>query len=307
MKGLKCPWCGSHMSSPSPSSLPPLPSRHGGLPRPPLRCLRHRAEEWRGGRQAASSSAPTRRSAGGVQGLRPLAARRSRRAAAVARTRDHRVACTRGRRDVVAERREAGRAETERQRRPRARTRRWRQGGAARGRRCWRRRRALLPPPSPDPGAGEPSSLSPSRRQSPAPSAVSPSPRLFWSGKGPAPSPIAGHRATPPPGAHDDRAGRRARVRMEHVTGRLSRRAGDRTAVRAHPAPSTCTRSSRGAQEAQQDGGLHVRSGGGGGEHEPDDDGEQRVAMAQRGAGQGTGWRRPRRRGGREDGEGDDM
>ena len=49
-----------------------------------------------------------------------------------------------------------------------------------------------------------------------------------------------------------------------------------------------------------------MRGGGGGGEHEPDDDDEQRVAMAQRGAGQGTGWRRPRRRGGRDDGEGDD-
>ncbi|XP_039787296.1 skin secretory protein xP2-like [Panicum virgatum] len=143
--------------------------------------------------------------------------------------------------------------------------------------------------PSPDPGAGEPSSLSPSRRQSPAPSAVSPSPRLFWSGKGPPPSPSAGHRATPPPGAHNDRAGRRARVRVEHATGRPSRGAGDRTAVRAHPAPSACTRSSRGAQEAQQDGGLHMRSGGGGGEHEPDDDGEQRVAMAQRGGRAGYG------------------
>ena len=34
---------------------------------------------------------------------------------------------------------EAGRGEAERQRRPRARTRRWRQGGAERGRRFWRR------------------------------------------------------------------------------------------------------------------------------------------------------------------------
>ena len=182
------------------SILPPLAASRGRpAPRP-----RHRAEAWRGGRQAASSSsssAPTRRSAGGVQGPRPLAARRSRRAAAVACTRGHRAARTRGRHDVVAERREAGRAETERQRRPRAQTWRWRQGGAARGRRCRQRRRALLPPPSPDPGAGEPSSLSPSRRQSPASSAVSPSPGFSGAARGllPPPLPATAPRLRPVP------------------------------------------------------------------------------------------------------------